>query len=324
MLLRVMDQPMSSIPLIIIGGGPAGYTAAIYAARAGLHPVLYQGPNPGGQLTITGEVENYPGYKNGITGPAMMEDFQAQAERFGAIIKAGTITKVDFDAYPRRLTLDNGVSILAQAVIIAAGASAKWLGLPAEKKLYGKGVSACAICDGFFFKDKNVVVVGGGDTAAEEALYLAKLCHKVHLLVRKGQMRASKIMQERVFKKANIQVWFQTEVKDIIGQEAVEAIEVIHATAITHIEAAGLFVAIGHQPNTLPFLPYITVDHQGYIQTKPGTTETNIPGVFAAGDIQDPHYRQAVTAAGTGCMAALDAERFLQQPYSHLQSAHNH
>ena len=315
MLPRVVE-PMSPIPLVIIGGGPAGYTAAIYAARAGLHPVLYQGPNPGGQLTITGDVENYPGYRNGITGPAMMEDFQAQAERFGAIVKTGTITKVDFTTYPRRLILDSGATVLAQAVIIAAGASAKWLGLPAEKRLYGKGVSACAICDGFFFKDKSVVVVGGGDTAAEESLYLANLCQQVHLLVRKDHMRASKIMQERVFKRANIQVWFQTEVKDIIGQEHVEAIEVIHTLSkvTTTIEAAGLFVAIGHQPNTLPFLPDIAVDHQGYIQTKPGTTQTNIPGIFAAGDIQDPHYRQAVTAAGTGCMAALDAERFLQQP----------
>ncbi|WP_342265457.1 thioredoxin-disulfide reductase [Cardinium endosymbiont of Philonthus spinipes] len=304
---------MSPIPLVIIGGGPAGYTAAIYAARAGLHPVLYQGPNPGGQLTITGDVENYPGYRNGITGPAMMEDFQAQAERFGTIVKAGTITKVDFAAYPLELILDSGEKVVAKAVIIAAGASAKWLGLPGEKRLYGRGVSACAICDGFFFKGKTVVVVGGGDTAAEESLYLANLCQQVHLLVRKDHMRASKIMQERVLKNPTIQVWFQTEVKDIIGQETVEAIEVINPEATTRIPAAGLFVAIGHQPNTLPFLPYITVDHQGYIQTNPGTTQTNIPGVFAAGDIQDPHYRQAVTAAGTGCMAALDAERFLQQ-----------
>ncbi|CAH2560132.1 thioredoxin-disulfide reductase [Cardinium endosymbiont of Oedothorax gibbosus] len=308
---------MSPMPLVIIGGGPAGYTAAIYAARAGLHPILYQGPNPGGQLTITGDVENYPGYRNGVTGPTMMEDFQAQAERFGAIVKTGTITKVDFATYPRRLILDSGVELLAQSVIIAAGASAKWLGLPAEKRLYGKGVSTCAICDGFFFRGKSVAVVGGGDTAAEESLYLANLCQRVHLLVRKGQMRASKIMQERVFKNTNIQIWFDTEVKDIIGQEHVKAIEVIHALskATTIIEATGLFVAIGHQPNTLPFLPYITVDDQGYIQTKKRTTHTNIPGIFAAGDIQDPHYRQAVTAAGTGCMAALDAERFLQQPY---------
>ncbi len=311
---------MSPIPLVIIGGGPAGYTAAIYAARAGLNPVLYQGPNPGGQLTITGDVENYPGYRNGITGPAMMEDFQAQAERFGAIVKMGTITKVDFATYPKRLMLDNGSELLAASVIIAAGASAKWLGLPSEKRLYGKGVSACAICDGFFFRNKTVVVVGGGDTSAEESLYLAKICQKVHLLVRKDQMRASKIMQERVFNNTNIQVWFETEVKDIIGQEHVEAIEAIHIPSkqTTIIEAAGLFVAIGHQPNSLPFLPYIEVDPQGYIQTKPGTTETNISGVFAAGDIQDPHYRQAITAAATGCMAALDAERFLQECSGHL------
>lgn len=306
---------MSLTPLVIIGGGPAGYTAAIYAARAGLKPVVYHGPMPGGQLMITGEVENYPGYKNGISGPAMMEDFQAQAERFGAIMQEGTIAKVDFSMHPRLLVLADGGQVLAQAVIIAAGASAKWLGLPAEKRLYGRGVSACAVCDGFFFRGKTVVVVGGGDTAAEEALYLANLCQKVHLLVRKNQMRASKIMQERVFKNPNIQIWFQTEVKDIIGEAHVEAIKVGHGTSHdqTTIEAAGLFVAIGHQPNSFPFLPYIAVDNQGYIQTKPGTTQTNIPGVFAAGDIQDPHYRQAVTAAGTGCMAALDAERFLQQ-----------
>ncbi|MGI2261785.1 thioredoxin-disulfide reductase [Candidatus Cardinium hertigii] len=306
---------MSPIQLVIIGGGPAGYTAAIYAARAGLHPVLYQGPNPGGQLTITGEVENYPGYRNGITGPAMMQDFQAQAERFGTVVKTGTITKVDFATYPRRLTLDSGATVLAQSVIIAAGASAKWLGLPAEKRLYGRGVSACAICDGFFFKGKTVVVVGGGDTAAEESLYLANLCQKVHLLVRKGQMRASKIMQERIFKTPNIQVSFHTQVKDIIGKESIEAVKAVHTLSrtIALIEATGLFVAIGHQPNTLPFVPYIEVDQQGYIQTKPGTTQTNIPGVFAAGDIQDPYYRQAVTAAGTGCMAALEAERFLNE-----------
>lgn len=307
----MLNQP---IQLVIIGGGPAGYTAAIYAARAGLYPVLYEGPQPGGQLTITGDVENYPGYRNGVMGAAMMEDFKAQAERFGTTIKEGTITKVDFSIYPRLLILDNGEQITAQAIIIAAGASAKWLGLPSEKRLYGKGVSACAVCDGFFFKNETVVVVGGGDTAAEESLYLSKLCKQVHLLVRKDQMRASKIMQERVFKKENIQIWFHTEVKNILGQEAVEAIEVVNITSNqTHvIDATGLFVAIGHQPNTSPFFPYISVDNNGYIQVEPGKTQTNISGVFAAGDIQDPHYRQAVTAAGTGCMAALDAERFLQ------------
>ncbi|WP_339044644.1 thioredoxin-disulfide reductase [Cardinium endosymbiont of Tipula unca] len=312
----MLNQP---IQLVIIGGGPAGYTAAIYAARAGLCPILYEGPQPGGQLTITGDVENYPGYRNGVMGTDMMEDFKAQAERFGAIIKEGIITKVDFSIYPRLLMLDNGEQITAQAIIIAAGASAKWLGLPSEKRLYGKGVSACAVCDGFFFKNETVVVVGGGDTAAEESLYLSKLCKKVHMLIRKGHMRASKIMQERVLKKENIQVWFHTEVKDIIGQEAVAAIELIHTTSNqTHIiDATGLFVAIGHQPNSAPFLPYISVNKHGYIQVEPGKTQTNVPGVFAAGDIQDPHYRQAVTAAGTGCMAALDAERFLQNQSDH-------
>ncbi|MBX9890146.1 MAG: thioredoxin-disulfide reductase [Amoebophilaceae bacterium] len=303
-------------PLVIIGGGPAGYTAAIYAARAGLSPVLYQGPQPGGQLTITGEVENYPGYPNGITGTAMMEDFRAQATRFGAVIKEGIVTKVDFSGYPHWLLLNNGAEVWAQSVIIAAGASAKWLGLPSEKKLYGKGVSACAVCDGFFFKNETVVVVGGGDTAAEESLYLSKLCKKVHLLVRKEAMRASKIMQERVFKQDNIQVWFDTAVQDIIGEEAVEAIQAIHVISqkTSTIAATGLFVAIGHQPNSAPFLPYLTVDNQGYIQVEAGKTATNIPGIFAAGDIQDPYYRQAVTAAGTGCMAALEAERFLHTP----------
>ncbi|ROT47269.1 thioredoxin-disulfide reductase [Candidatus Cardinium hertigii] len=305
------NQP---VQLVIIGGGPAGYTAALYAARAGLHPILYQGPQPGGQLTITGDVENYPGYRNGVMGAVMMEDFQAQAERFGTIIKEGSITKVDFSIYPRLLIVDSGEHVLARSVIIATGASAKWLGLPSEKRFYGKGVSACAVCDGFFFKNETVVVVGGGDTAAQESLYLAKLCKTVHLLVRKGQMRASKIMQERVFKRSNIEIWFHTEVKEVLGQTVVEAIEVIHTLSkkITTIPATGFFVAIGHQPNSLPFFPYMAVDSQGYIQIQPGTTKTNISGIFAAGDVQDAHYRQAVTAAGTGCMAALDAEHFLQ------------
>jgi thioredoxin reductase (NADPH) len=307
----VSNQP---VQLVIIGGGPAGYTAALYAARAGLHPILYQGPQPGGQLTITGDVENYPGYRNGVMGAVMMEDFQAQAERFGTIIKEGSITKVDFSIYPRLLIVDSGEHVLARSVIIATGASAKWLGLPSEKRFYGKGVSACAVCDGFFFKNETVVVVGGGDTAAQESLYLAKLCKTVHLLVRKGQMRASKIMQERVFKRSNIEIWFHTEVKEVLGQTVVEAIEVIHTLSkkITTIPATGFFVAIGHQPNSLPFFPYMAVDSQGYIQIQPGTTKTNISGIFAAGDVQDAHYRQAVTAAGTGCMAALDAEHFLQ------------
>ena len=304
-----------SVSLVIIGGGPAGYTAALYAARAGLQPILYQGPQPGGQLMITGDVENYPGYKYGVMGPTMMEDFRIQAERFGTIFRDGNISQVDFSVFPRLLITDHGTHILAQSVIIATGATAKWLGLPSEKKLYGKGVSACAVCDGFFFKNETVAVVGGGDTAAEEALHLAKLCKKVYMIVRKGQLRASKIMQERIFQQADIKIWFDTEVKDIMGQEAVEAIQVINTTnqKITTIPVTGLFVAIGHHPNSTPFLPYLTIDNQGYIQVKAGTTQTNVVGVFAAGDIQDVRYRQAVTAAGTGCMAALEAERFLDE-----------
>lgn len=303
------------IPLVIVGGGPAGFTAALYAARAGLHPVLYQGPQPGGQLTITSEVENYPGYRNGVMGPAMMEDFQAQAERFGTLVKEGTITQVDFSIYPHLLVVDDREKVFAQAVIIATGASAKWLGIPSEKRLYGRGVSACAVCDALFFKGETVVVVGGGDTAAEEALYLSKFCKKVHMLVRKPYMRASKIMQKRVGSAANIQIWFNTEVHDLLGKEHIEGIEVVHGItkSLTIIQATGCFVAIGHQPNSKYFLPDIEVDKQGYIKVKPGTTQTNVVGVFAAGDIQDPHYRQAVTAAGTGCMAALDAEKFLQE-----------
>lgn len=301
-------------PLVIIGGGPAGYTAAIYAARAGLSPLVYQGPQPGGQLTITSEVENYPGYKDGVMGPKMMDDFKAQALRFGALLYPGSITRVDFSASPFRLVSSKKEEIFAKTVIIAAGAQAKWLGLPAEKRLYGKGVSACAICDGFFFKGQTVVVVGGGDTAAEETLYLSRLCKQVHLLVRKSTMRASKIMQDRLFKQKNIQISYSTVVQDILGQDGVDAVQVVETNSqqVRSIEASGLFVAIGHQPNSAPFLPYVKVDEQGYIQVKPGTTATNIPGVFAAGDIQDRHYRQAVTAAGTGCMAALEAERFLE------------
>lgn len=300
--------------LVIVGGGPAGYTAALYAARANLKPILYQGPQPGGQLMVTGEVENYPGYRDGVRGPAMMEDFQVQAVRFGAVIQSGSVTRVDFSVYPRVLWLDNGIEVKARAVIIAAGASAKWLGLPSEERLRGRGVSACAICDGYFFKNETVVVVGGGDTAAEEALYLSKICKQVYLLVRKDHMRAAQIMQQRVFQKDNIQLFFHTVVKDVIGQEHVEAVEVMHTLSqkISLLTATGCFIAIGHQPNSSPFLPYVAVDNQGYIQVEAGSTKTNVVGVFAAGDIQDRYYRQAVTAAGTGCMAALEAERFLQ------------
>ncbi|MDD9139697.1 MAG: thioredoxin-disulfide reductase [Candidatus Cardinium sp.] len=307
-----MDK--QSVQLVVIGSGPAGYTAAIYAARAGLCPVVYQGPQPGGQLTLTGEVENYPGYRAGVQGLNMMEDLQAQAERFGTIIQEGSIATVDFSIYPRLLTTDRGETLRARSVVIATGASAKWLGLPSEKKLYGKGVSACAVCDGFFFKNETVVVVGGGDSAAEEALYLSKLCKKVYLLVRKDTMRASRIMQERLLQKSNIQLCFHTEVQEIIGEETVEAVQVIHTPSqtVSILAATGCFIAIGHVPNSKPFLPYLSVDREGYIQVQLGTTQTKVAGVFAAGDVQDRYYRQAVTAAGTGCMAALDAERFLQ------------
>lgn len=298
---------------LIIGSGPAGFTAAIYAARAGLNPILYQGSQPGGQLTITSEVENYPGYPDGIQGPEMMMDFQRQAERFGTQIRSGMATKVDFSVYPHRVTIDDSHMIEAYTVIISTGASAKWLGLPAEQRLNSRGVSACAVCDGYFYRGKDVAVVGGGDTAAEEATYLSKLCKKVYLLVRRGEMRASKIMQERVLNTPNIEVLWHTETADILGENEVEGVRVrnVQTGEERDIPIQGFFVAIGHQPNTDIFKGFIDMDANGYIKTKPGSTHTNIEGVFAAGDAQDHVYRQAVTAAGTGCMAALDAERFL-------------
>lgn len=301
------------VSVAIIGSGPAGYTAAIYAARAGLHAVLYQGTQPGGQLTTTTEVENYPGYAQGVLGTQMMLDFQQQAQRFGTDLRPATITAVDFSGYPFQLTADDQHSILAKSVILAAGATAKWLGLPAEQRLNGRGVSACAICDGFFFKGQAVAVVGGGDSAAEEATYLANICKQVHLLVRRDQMRASLIMQKRVMRKPNIKIYWHTEVEDILGEQEVEGVRVINnrTQVKTEIPIKGFFVAIGHQPNTALFAPYLQQNAQGYIQTIPGTTQTNVPGIFAAGDVQDAIYRQAVTAAGTGCMAALEAERFL-------------
>ena len=301
------------VEVLIIGSGPAGYTAAIYAARAGLNPVLYQGANPGGQLVITTDVENYPGYPNGIQGPQMMIDFQKQAERFGTKVIPGKVTAVDFSSYPHQVMVDNEHTIIAEAVIIATGASAKWLGLPNEKRLNGKGVSACAVCDGFFFKGQDVAVVGGGDTAAEEASYLANICHKVYMIVRRDQMRASTIMQKRVMRKPNIEVLWNTETEAILGDEEVEGIKVFnkHTGEKRKLSIKGFFVAIGHQPNTAIFAQYLYMDANGYIKTVPGTTKTNIKGVFASGDAQDSIYRQAVTAAGTGCMAALDAERFL-------------
>lgn len=300
--------------VLIIGGGAAGYTAAIYTARAGLNPLLYQGPEPGGQLTTTTDVENYPGYPKGILGPQMMEDFKAQAIRFGADIRTGTVTALDTKTPPHHIEIDKKDIILAKSVIIATGASAKWLGLPDEERLKGKGVSSCAVCDGFFFKEQDVAVVGGGDSAAEEATYLAKLCKTVYLLVRKGEMRASHIMQERVFKMPNIKVMWHTETKKILGDNAVKGVRVFNnqTKKTSDLSVQGFFVAIGHQPNTYVF-PHITKDAVGYIKTKPDSTHTNIPGIFAAGDVQDPIYRQAVTAAGSGCMAALDAERYLAE-----------
>ena len=301
------------VKVLILGSGPAGYTAAIYAARAGLNPVMYQGDQPGGQLTITNDVENYPGYPEGVMGPEMMVDFQKQAERFGTDNRYGLATSVDFSQYPLKVTIDEKHDILAEAVIISTGASAKWLGLESEARLNGKGVSACAVCDGFFFRGQDVAVVGGGDTAAEEATYLAKLCKKVYLLVRRDEMRASNIMQQRVMNTANLEILWNTETDEILGEEEVEAVRVFNNKTgeKKEIPVGGFFVAIGHQPNTGIFKDYLDMDESGYIKTVPGSTLTNVEGVFASGDAQDHIYRQAVTAAGTGCMAALDAERFL-------------
>src|SRR5690606_23903659 len=298
---------------VIIGSGPAGYTAAIYSARANLKPVMYVGAEPGGQLMITTEVENYPGYPDGVQGPVMMEDFRKQAERFGTEIFYNVVTEVDFSGDVHTLKLDNGESVQAHTVIIATGASAKWLGLPSEKKFMNKGVSACAVCDGFFFKGQKVAVVGGGDTAAEEATYLSKMTPEVHLLVRRDEMRASKIMQDRVKKTENIKIHWNTEVTEVYGNGEVQGITVMNnqTKEVANLDVTGFFVAIGHKPNTEIFHNILDLDETGYILTKGKTTETNIPGVFASGDAQDKKYRQAVTAAGTGCMAALDAESYL-------------
>jgi thioredoxin reductase (NADPH) len=298
---------------LIIGSGPAGYTAAIYAARANLKPVLYQGIQPGGQLTITTEVENYPGYPDGVQGPDMMIHFEKQAVRMGADVRYGLATKVDFSKEPYKVWIDEEKIIEADAVIISTGASAKWLGLESEQRLNGFGVSACAVCDGFFFRGKDVAIVGAGDTAAEEALYLSKLCSTVHMLVRRDQMRASKIMQERVQRTPNIKIYWNTETDEILGETKVDGLRVknIRTGEKKDIPVAGFFVAIGHQPNSEIFKGWLDMDEAGYIQTVPGSSKTNVPGVFASGDVQDKIYRQAVTAAGSGCMAALDAERYL-------------
>ena len=306
------EDTREHVHCLIIGSGPAGYTAAIYAARANMKPVMYQGLQPGGQLTITTEVENYPGYPKGTQGPEMMEDFKAQAERFGTDIRWGLATAVDFTGPVHKVIVDEKTTITADSVIIATGASAKWLGLESEQKLNGFGVSACAVCDGFFFKGQDVAIVGAGDTAAEEATYLAKLCRKVYMIVRKDEMRASKAMQHRVLNTPNIEMIFNTETKEILGGNTVEgALLINNKGEERRIVVTGFFVAIGHQPNTDIFKGWLNMDETGYLITVPGTTKTNIPGVFASGDAQDKNYRQAVTAAGSGCMAALDAERYL-------------
>ncbi len=300
--------------VLIIGSGPAGYTAAIYAARAGLNPVLYTGGQPGGQLTTTNDVENFPGYPEGINGPQMMVDFQLQAERFGTKVNYGVVTSVDFSVYPLKVKVDEKHDVYAESVIIATGASAKYLGLPSETTFANRGVSACAVCDGYFYRGKEVAVVGAGDSAAEEATYLAKLVTKVHLLVRRDEMRASNIMQQRVFKTPNIEIHWNTEAEEILGDEGgVTGVRVVNNKTGEKKEMPiqGFFLAIGHVPNTAIFRDYLEMDETGYIKVAPGTTRTNIEGVFATGDAADPVYRQAVTAAGTGCMGALDAEKFL-------------
>jgi thioredoxin reductase (NADPH) len=309
---------IEKVRCLIIGSGPAGYTAAIYASRANLNPVLYTGLQWGGQLTTTTDVDNYPGYPNGITGPQMMEDFKNQAERFGADIRFGIATSVDFSTNKHRVTFDDNKTVEADSVIIATGATAKYLGLESETKYAGMGVSACATCDGFFFKGKDVAVVGGGDTAAEEATYLAGLCRKVYLIVRRDELRASKVMQDKVFRMANIEVLWEHQTLDLFGENGVEGATLVKKTGtaeeeIVIIKIDGFFLAIGHSPNSDIFKEYLRTDQVGYIETVPGTSKTNVPGVFAAGDVQDPRYRQAVTAAGSGCMAAIDAERYLSE-----------
>lgn len=302
------------VKVLIVGSGPAGYTAAIYAARAGLKPVLYTGGQPGGQLTTTNDVENFPGYPEGINGPQMMMDLQKQAERFGTEVNYGLITAVDFSGYPLKVTVDEQKEIIASTVIIATGATAKYLGIPSEEKFNNRGVSACAVCDGYFYRGKEVAVVGAGDSAAEEATYLANLCTKVHLIVRRDEMRASKIMQQRVMKTPNIEIHWNTETDEILGNESgVTGVRIVNnKTGIkSEIKVEGFFLAIGHKPNTEIFKDYIDMDETGYIQVIPGTTRTNVEGVFAVGDAADRIYRQAITAAGTGCMGALDAEKFL-------------
>ena len=307
---------LEKIKTLIIGSGPAGYTAAIYASRADLKPVLYTGMEPGGQLTTTTEVDNFPGYPDGVDGPTMMVELQKQAERFGTDVRIGMVTSVKFNDNPggvHKVVVDNKTEIEAESIIISTGATAKYLGIPSEQRLRGGGVSACAVCDGFFYKDQEVAIVGGGDTAAEEATYLSNICTKVTMIVRKGEMRASKAMQHRVNSRQNIKVCYHSEIKEVLGKDVVEGVSIINnqTKEVTDISVTGLFIAIGHKPNTDIFKDQLDMDESGYIITKGKSTHTNKPGVFASGDVQDKEYRQAVTAAGTGCMAALDAERYL-------------
>lgn len=312
----LQNEEQEHVKCLIIGSGPAGYTAAIYAARADMKPVMYTGMEMGGQLTQTTDVENFPGYPEGTLGPQMMEDFKRQAERFGTQVRFGYVSSVDFSSFPRKVVVDEAKTITADTVIIATGATAKWLGLPSEKQYNGFGVSACAVCDGFFFKGQDVAIVGAGDTAAEEATYLAKLCRKVYMLVRRDEFRASKAMIHRVLSTPNIEVLYDTETVEILGNgKNVTGVEVVNNQTNQHsiLAVEGFFVAIGHHPNTDIFKGWLAMDETGYLKTIPGTAKTELAGVFACGDVQDSYYRQAVTAAGSGCMAALDAERYLAE-----------
>lgn len=311
-------EDTENVRCLIIGSGPAGYTAAIYTSRANLEPLLYTGLQTGGQLTTTTEVDNYPGYPDGVSGPVMMEDLKKQAERFGTEVRFGIATDVDFSGRKHKVTIDDNKIIIADSVIIATGATAKYLGIEAESKYAGQGVSACATCDGFFYKGKDVAVVGGGDTAAEEATYLAGMCRKVYLIVRRDVLRASKAMQDKVLNTKNIEILWEHQAVDLFGDNGVEGADLVKkkgtpSEEMVKISIDGFFLAIGHLPNSEVFKKYIDTDDVGYIKTIPGTSKTNVQGVFAAGDVQDPHYRQAVTAAGSGCMAAIDAERYLSE-----------
>ena len=303
------------IKCLIIGSGPAGYTAAVYAARAGLKPVVYEGMQPGGQLTTTTEIENFPGYPHGVSGLVMMDELKAQATRFGTDVRFGTVTKTDLGKQPFKITIDETKMIEADSVIIATGATARYLGLPSEERFKGQGVSACATCDGFFYRGKDVAVVGGGDTACEEALYLAGLCNKVYMIVRRNVLRASRTMQERVRKQPNIEILWEYNTREVLGDiSGVTGVCVVHSNGTERdVPIHGLFLAIGHHPNSEIFSPWVKTNEEGYIVTEGKSARTNIPGIFAAGDVQDPMYRQAITAAGSGCMAAMDAERFLSQ-----------